>query len=106
MDNLQHYDPNGPVSRFSNTIRFRSFNPEAESAAKANKKVSASTKSRRRASVSEIRERVEPRNQMIALQGKDTSLQLQTWTIAHPGVNDRAETPGMLNIQRRRYLCS
>jgi len=30
---------------------------------------------------------------MIALQGKDTSLQLQTWTIAHPGVNDRAETP-------------
>jgi hypothetical protein len=98
MDNLQHYDINAPVSRFCNTIRFRSFNSEAEAAAKADKKISASTKFRQLTSVSEIHEGDEPPNQMIALQEKDTSLQLQTLTITHPGVNDRAEIPDMLDI--------
>lgn len=106
MDNLQHYDPNAPVSRFSNNIRFRPFNSGAESAAKANKQVLRSTKSRGPASVSEIHEGEEPLNQMIVLKETDTSLQLQTCTIAHPGVDDRAETPGLLDIQCRRYLCS
>jgi hypothetical protein len=41
MDYLQPYDPNASASRVSNALRFRSFDSDAKSAAKANKKVPA-----------------------------------------------------------------
>jgi hypothetical protein len=102
MDNLQFYDPNAPTSRVSNALRFRTFDPDAKSAAKANK-VSASAKARRTASVSEIAEGEELRSQTTAVE-ETASLPLQASKIDRPGVNDRAETPGMLDIQRR-HLC-
>jgi hypothetical protein len=59
MENLQYYDFNGPVSQFSNIIRLRSFNSGVEAAVKIKKKTSANIKFKRRASVSEIREKIE-----------------------------------------------
>ena len=104
MDNPLQYDPNAPVSRFSSRLRFCPFNPDAKSAAKANKNVSASTKARRTASVSEIGEGEELPSQTTAVE-ETASPPLQMPKIDRPGVNDRAETPGMLDIQRR-HLCS
>jgi len=75
MDNLQHYNPNAPVSRFSSRLRFRPFNPDAKSAAKTNKNVSASPESKRIISVLEIGQGEELPNQTIAIK-KTTSLPL------------------------------
>jgi hypothetical protein len=104
MDNPLQYDPNAPVSRFSNRLRFCLFDPDAKSAAKANKNVSARTKARRTASVSEIGEGEKLPSQTTAVE-ETASPPLQMPKIDRPGVNNRAETPGMLDIQRR-HLCS
>jgi hypothetical protein len=104
MDNLLQYDPNAPVSRFSSRLRFCPLNPDAKSAAKANKNVSASTNARQTASVSRIGKGEELPSQTTAVE-EAASPPLQMPKIDRPGVNDRAETPGMLDIQRR-HLCS
>ncbi len=105
MDNLQYYDPNAPASRFSSALRFRPLDPESKPAAKANKKVSAGTRPRQPASVSEIAEGEEPPNQTTAVE-EAVSLSLQPSKVDRPQVNDDdAETPGILDIQRR-HLCS
>jgi hypothetical protein len=104
MDNPLQYDPNAPVSRFSNRLRFCPFDPDAKFAAKANKNVSARTNARRTASVSGIGKGEKLPSQTTAVE-ETASPPLQMSKIDRPGVNDRAETPGMLDIQRR-HLCS
>jgi len=100
MDYLQQYDPNAPVSRFSSALRFSPFNPDAKSAAKANKRVSAGVRSSQTASVSEIAQEEELSRQTTTIK-ETTSLPLQASKINRLGVKDRAETRDILNIQRR-----
>lgn len=97
MDNIhEYYCPPATGTQFSKTVRFRSVNPGAKSAASASRKALAA---RQPACISRILEDGKSPNAVAASQRENTALQLQTSTIDH------AESSRKSGIQRHS-LCT